>query len=472
MACYLTRRRFVFRLKKPCMIGEYPILRDLVRSIVIGLVVFLVVPVARADDGFAKEDWPWWRGPNRNGIADPDQNPPLSWSTEKNILWKAAVPGKGHGSPVVSGKRVLVTCADLERDLQSVICLDRDTGKRIWESIVHRGGLKTPGNRKQNKKASLASTTPAVVGKRIFVNFLNQEAVWTTALDLDGNRIWQTRISDYVVHQGYGSSPAIYKDIVIVSADNKGGGVICALRQSDGTTVWKRGRPKTPNYPSPVILKVAGRTQLLLTGCNLVTSLDPLSGKPLWEIPGATTECVSSTVTDGRHIFTSGGYPKNHISCVLADGSGKIVWENNSRVYVPSMLCREGYLYAVLDAGVAVCIESSTGKEKWKARLGGNFSSSPVMVGSLIFATSEGGETTIFRADPDKFKRLARNRIAGSVLSTPAICGGRIFLRVAQTSGKIRQEYLYCIGTPQASSKPENAKPENAKPENAKPDNK
>ena len=118
-----------------------------------------------------------------------------------------------------------------------------------------------------------------------------------------------------------------------------------------------------------------------MTGCNLFSSFDPHSGETLWEVKGATTECVTSTVTDGERVFCSGGYPKNHLAAVLADGSGKIVWETKDRVYVPSLLARDGHLFGVLDAGVAVCWKSDTGKEAWKKRLGGEFNASPVLVG-------------------------------------------------------------------------------------------
>src|SRR5262249_27063709 len=126
-----------------------------------------------------------------------------------------------------------------------------------------------------------------------------------------------------------------------------------------------------------------------MTGCDLVAGFDPAEGKKLWEIPGSTTECVTSTVTDGKLIFTSGGYPKNHVSAVRPGESAKVVWENGTRVYVPSMLVRGGHLYAVTDAGVAMCWKSDTGKEVWRGRLAGSFSSSPVLVGDNIYATNE-----------------------------------------------------------------------------------
>ena len=163
---------------------------------------------------------------------------------------------------------------------------------------------------------------------------------------------------------------------------------------------------------------------------------------------GATTECVTSTVTDGKHIFTSGGYPKNHVAAIAADGSKKTVWENISRVYVPSMLVKDGYLYAVMDAGIAVCWKTDTGERMWKERLGGTFSSSPVLVGDHFYAANESGKFFVFKANHEKLELLATNQLGNEVMATPTICGGQIFARVAQRSesGRERQEMLYCIG--------------------------
>ncbi len=391
-------------------------------------------------------DWPWWRGQNRDGVASENQKPPLRWSSDENVIWRAEIPGRGHGSVTVLGDQLFLATADQDRQLQLVLSLDRATGKRRWQSIVHEGGFEVKGTKKPNEKASLASSTVATDGERLYINFMNDNAVWTTCLDLNGDRIWQRKITDYVVHQGYGSSPAIYGNLVIVSADNKGGGAIVGLDRKSGEVQWHRARPAKPNYASPVIVHAAGRDQLILTGCDLVTSLDPLTGEELWEIEGSTTECVTTTVSDGKHIFTSGGFPKNHMSAVAADGSGEIVWENNTRAYVPSMIQRDGYLYLVLDAGIATCYRCDDGEEMWKARLGGTFSSSPVIVGDLIYATSEEGETHIFRADPEKFESVGQNKLGESVFATPTICGSRIYARVAEIENGKRQEYVYCLG--------------------------
>ena len=406
---------------------------------------FLTFVTKQKSDGhaFSPGDWPWWRGPHRNGHANKVQQPPTKWSEGENIVWKRPIPGRGHASPIVVGDHLYLPTADRKRNVQTVLCLNRDTGETIWETVVHRGGIM-----KKNQKASQASSTIACNGQQLFVNFLNDGAVYTTALSRDGQQQWQHKICDYVIHQGYASSPAIYKNLVIVSADTKHqkGGAIVALDQETGEERWRQSRPSMPNYPSPVVLTAAGKTQVILTGCELVSSFDPDTGEKLWEIEGATTECVTSTITDGNLVFSSGGYPDNHVAAIHADGSGKVAWRNGDRVYVPSMLLKDGYLYAILDAGIAACWNASNGKEQWKKRLGGTFSSSPVLVGDHIYAIDENAKMTIFHANPERFEKVAVNQLEGDSFSTPTIAGSRIFLRLGTRQDDARQEVLCCIG--------------------------
>jgi outer membrane protein assembly factor BamB len=155
---------------------------------------------------------------------------------------------------------------------------------------------------------------------------------------------------------------------------------------------------------------------------------------------------VTTTVTDGQRVYSSGGYPRNHIAAYRADGTGTVDWENGERVYVPSLLYSRGHLYCILDAGIAACFDAATGEEKWKQRLGGNFSASPVMIGDTILATDESGQTHVFRATPEKFEAIVVNRLGDETFASPAVCGGRIYFRVAVTSGERRQEKLVCIG--------------------------
>ena len=347
----------------------------------------------QVDDGLdvAKSDWPWWRGPERNGAGVADQNLPLKWSDSENVIWKTPIPGRGHSSPIVAGNHIYLTTSDESKGSQSVLCFDRKTGKELWNTEVHPSGAM-----RKNPKASAASSSVACDGQRVFVSFPNSDALMTTALDLKGNKLWQKKVSDYVEHQGYGASPALYQSLVIVSADSKGGGSVAGLNRTNGSIVWQNKRPKLPNYASPIILNIFDKDQLVLTGCDLVASLEPLTGKTLWEIKGATEECVTLTVTDGTHVFSSGGYPRNHLAAIVADGSGKVAWETTDRVYVPSMLQRrdtymESWTRELLLAGNAIRVKRF-GKNASAARS----VASPVLVGDKIFATNEEGITFVF----------------------------------------------------------------------------
>ena len=402
-----------------------------------------VLPFASpATAAIAATDWPAWRGPTRDGLAAPGQSPPIQWSETENVLWKVPLPGRGHSSPTVVGERIYLATADPVTKSQSVLCLDRKSGKLLWQSEVHAANAESG----KHGNSSAASSTVACDGERLFINFLNAGAVHTSALDLAGKVLWQRKVCDFVAHQGFASSPVLHAALVLVAADHRGGGVIAALDQKTGAHVWSEARPKLPNYTTPAIVQAGGRTQMVLAGCNLLTSLDPLTGKKLWEVAGSTEECVVTMVTDGVRVFAGGGYPKNHTVAVLADGSGTVAWQNTARVYVPSMIVQAGHLYAVMDAGVAACWKSDTGEELWKERLGGDFFASPVRVDDRIYASNVSGKTFVFTATPKGFQILAQNQLGEEAYASPVICGSRVYLRVA-TKGTARQEFLYCIGS-------------------------
>jgi outer membrane protein assembly factor BamB len=271
--------------------------------------------------------------------------------------------------------------------------------------------------------------------------------VHTTALDFTGKILWQQKVCDFVTHQGFASSPVVHESLVLVTADHKGGGTIAGLDRLTGKIVWSQPRPKIANYVSPSVIQACGKSQLVVCGCNLISSFDPMTGKKLWEIEGVSTEeTVVTAVTDGERVIVSGGWPKNHTVAIVADGSGKVAWQNTSRVYVPSMIVKDGHVFAVMDAGIAICWKSDTGEEVWKERLGGDFFASPVMVGDRIYASNVAGKTYVFEATPKSFKLLGQNQLGEEEFASPVICDSRVYLRVAFKKGVPRQEYLYCIG--------------------------
>ncbi|MCH8046371.1 MAG: PQQ-binding-like beta-propeller repeat protein [Planctomycetes bacterium] len=388
----------------------------------------------------AAGDWPHWRGATRDGVAT-DESAPMKWSETENIRWKVEVPGRGHASPTVVGNRVLLATADEKKKVQSVLAFDRATGRKLWQTDLHSGGF----DGKTHKRNTHASSTLACDGERIYATFMNAGVVWVTALDMDGKQLWQTDLGDFTSHWGYTTSPALYKSSLLVAADHKGGGYLASLDRATGDVKWKTERPKLPSYCSPVVYHIGGRDQLLIAGCKLVASYDPNTGKQLWSTAGTTEECVGMAVISGETVIVSGGWPKHETICVKADGSGKVLWKNKVKVYVPSLLTHQGYVYAVTDNGIAYCWNAKTGEEAWSERIGGTINTSPVLVGEQIYITAENGRTTIFKASPTAFSKLSENQLGSEVFATPTICGGQIFMRVADRTSAGRVETLYCI---------------------------
>jgi outer membrane protein assembly factor BamB len=406
----------------------------------------LLVPLptnasAQEYPAMGERDWAWWRGPTAMGEADSRQEYPLEWDDEKNVLWRSDVPGRGHGSPILVADRIYIAVCDETSGSQGVLALDRETGKHLWKKNIHESGAMT-----KNAKSSGASSTIACDGKHLYIPFASAGKVVLSALTMDGEMAWQTVLCDYQVHQGFAASPLLYKNLVIVVADTKGNGAIAAYDRENGQMVWKRERPSNPNYPSAIVHRIADRDQLILIGCDEVISLEPSTGDTIWRREGATTECVTTTVSDGVHVYSSGGYPRNHLAAYRADRQGEIAWETTDRLYVPSLVIRNKHLYGVLDAGIAVCWDAATGKEAWKGRLGGDFSASPVLAGNRIYATSEAGKTYVYEATPERFRLLATNSLGDETFATPTFADGRIYFRIATSASGSRQEQIVCLG--------------------------
>ena len=388
----------------------------------------------------AADDWPWWCGPGRDNIAAAGQDPPLHWSKTEGVIWKTEIPGRGHGSPCLWGERIFLPTADDEAEIQFVVCYDRRTGEKRWQTEVHRKGFL-----RLHTKNSHASATPACDGRLVFMPFVNQDAIWLTALNFDGKIAWQTRLGDFKSMHGFGASPLIYGSLVIVAADNLANSFIVAVDRRTGAIVWKTGRPdyKLGTYASPNVGRVAGRDQLLLHGPMKVFSYDPATGKELWTCDGPS-DSASSTMTLGRDVvYSSVGYPRRNMLCIRADGNGDVtkthvVWsKKNKMAYVPCLLLSDGLLVMIEDGGNAFCFDAATGDTVWTAKLEGQFSSSPVLAGGRIYVVNEEGAAFVLKPGR-RFELLAKNDLGDGGFATPIICGSRIYLRTLH--------HIYCLG--------------------------
>jgi outer membrane protein assembly factor BamB len=391
-------------------------------------------------------DWPWWRGPSRNGVST-SATAPVEFSDTDGYLWKAPVPGRGHSSPIVVGDRVYLTTADEARQIQLVLAFDRANGNLVWHERISQGGFPASIHPKNTQ----ATPSIACDGERLFASFFHHQAIHVTALGLDGKRIWQKSVGAFnpkKYEYGYAPSPVIYRQTVIISAEYDGASFLVALRRDNGQQVWRTPRPVNISYSSPVVAHVAGRDQLFLSGGDQVASFDPGSGKPLWSAPGTTTATCGTAVWDHDKVFASGGYPGAQTIAIRADGSGREAWKHNQRLYEQSLLAHNGYVYAFTGPGIVVCWRASDGREMWRQRLKGPVSASPVVAGENIYWANELGTLYVFKASPDSFELVAENQVGTDSFPSPAICGGQIFLRVGDSTSGTRQEFLYCFGRP------------------------
>ncbi len=390
-------------------------------------------------------DWTTWRGPNLNGVAAAGQTPPVTWSESQNVIWKTAVPGRGHSSPTIVGERIFLTTADESSQTQSVIAFDRKSGAQLWATRISQGGFPPKHSKNSHATPSVASD-----GERLFVSFHHHAGIQVSALSLDGKALWQKTVGKYDPQQykyGYAPSPMLYKSLVLIVADYDGGGWLAALDAKSGTTKWQIARSRKLSFSSPVVANVGGRDQLLISGTEQVASYDPNSGKQLWAAPATTMATCGTMVWDGDLVFASGGYPKSETACLNAK-TGQLVWRNDQKCYEQSMLAADGHLYAVTDRGIAYCWRASDGREMWSSRLeGGAVSASPTLANGNIYSVNERGTMYVFKAQPARFELVARNQLGDEAFASPTICDSRIYMRVASSTGGGRQETLYCIGT-------------------------
>jgi len=406
-----------------------------------------VTPAVKITVG--EHDWPWWRGSTGNNVAA-CETAPTRWSESEKIVWKKSVPGRGHGSPTVVAEKVFLCTADEVAAKQYVICFSQATGKQLWQTEIHSGGLPESGG--MHRKSTHANCTVASDGTSLFVGFLNNEHVRATSLTLDGDIRWQTELGYFVPKFGYAASPCLFESLAIYAGDNRGGAFIAAVHRDTGDIVWRKARNDVDTYSSPIVANINGQPQLIISGDDRVAAYDPSTGAEIWSCPGTASATCGTAVWKDNLVFASGGHPARQTICVDAT-SGNRVWEDGVKCYEQSMLIANDHLYAVTDDGIAICWEAATGARKWRHRLTGPISASPVLVGNLIYATNESGTTWVFEANPEAYRQVAENQLGSESFASIAVCNAQVFARVAAGNGPDRQEFLYCIG--ESSSKVE-----------------
>lgn len=406
------------------------------------------------------ENWPGWRGPQGDGTSS-ETDVPVSWDgvTGENIAWKTAVPGVGHGSPIVWEDRILLVSCLEQQQQRILLCLDRATGDILWQTVVSESILET-----RHRLNSYASGTPATDGKTIYVSFLMADGhevpapnvgaprpvtpgeILVAAYDFNGKELWRATPGTFISAHGFCSSPVIYEDLLIINGDHDGESYIAALDRATGKTVWKTPREhKTRSYCTPIIRDVAGKTQMVLSGSMRIVSLDPRTGQRFWHVEGPTEQFVASMVFDGSQFFMVAGYPTDHVMSIKPDGTGDVTdthvaWHSTEvKCYVPSPVVVGKQLFVADDRGTANCYDTATGKRIWRDRLGKHYSASLITANNRVYFLADDGITKVVQAG-DAPEVIHENPLGEYAFASPAISNGQLFIR--------GEKHLFAIGQP------------------------
>lgn len=406
------------------------------------LIVFLILLARPSDAQQASLDqWARWRGPQGDGTAA-DQQPVTTWSESSNVIWKTKVPGKGHSSPIVTAQKIFLTTSDRQQGTQSVLCFDRASGQLIWNKLVNEGELP----KKIHQKNTHASPSVATNGDLVFALFHNHQQQKLTALNFEGEVVWEKSLGAYksLYPFGVGASPIVYGELLIVPHENESSSKIIAFEAATGEKRWTARRQHT-NYSTPVVAHVDGKDQLLISGQAKVASFDPKDGKKNWSVPAKWDVTCGTLVWDQKRVYASGGYPVQQTVAVTNDG-GQLVWEAPIKSYEQSMIVVGDHLYSLSDRGVIYCFDSATGKVAWKSRFEGPVSASPIYANGNLYFTAESGKTQVVKADPSKFELVATNQLGTAAFASFALVDDKIITRVGDDSTGTYQEWLYCLG--------------------------
>jgi outer membrane protein assembly factor BamB len=383
----------------------------------------------------AQDNWPEFRGPAGNGHATA-RNLPIKWSEKENIVWKTAIHDKGWSSPVIWGKTIWMTTATEDGKQLFGVCVELDSGKVLHDIKVfdvEKPAFCHPFN-------SYASSTPVIEEGRVYLHFgsAGTACVETTS----GKVLWTRRDLPCDHFRGAGSSPILYKDLLILSFDGFDFQYLAALDKTTGRTVWKTDKKiDYPNddgdwkkaYSTPQVITVKGKPQLISPSAEATIAYDPLSGKEVWRVHhGGMNASARPLFGHGRVYLTSGH--GTTLVAVRPDGSGNVTkthidWSINKGVPTrSSLLLLDDLLFMVSDKGVAASVEAKTGMQVQQLRLGGDFSASPIFADGRIYFAGQEGNTYVVKPGRE-MKLLATNRLDDGCMASPAVVDRAIFLR-------------------------------------------
>ncbi len=445
----------------------------------------LVQSSTGASSADSRNSWPQWRGPLATGVA-PDADPPSQWSETKNVKWKIKTPGFGTSTPIISGNRIFILTAipltaktDKNKPETStappaqkpgapegrprrgggpggpprsetpsdkyqfvVLCLDRSTGKTLWQKIA-REEVPHEGHHRDH---GFASASPVTDGELLIAHFGSRGL---HCYDFNGNLKWQKDFGHMQTKNsfGEGASPALYGNTVVINWDHEGEDFIVALDKRSGKELWRTPRDEGTGWSTPLIVDYAGKPQVVVNATGKVRSYDLANGKEIWSCAGQTVNAIPTPVADKETVYVMSGFRGSALQAIQLGRTGDLTgtdairWSHNkSTPYVPSPLLADDLIYFVANNDAKLsCFETKTGKALYEAeRLEGLFGiyASPVAAKDRIYVLGREGTCLVLKKG-SKLEILATNKIDDKTDATLALVGNELFLRGHQS--------LYCI---------------------------
>lgn len=420
------------------------------------LIGYCLLPLLAWAADEPNHNWPQWRGPLGTGAA-PSSNPPATWSETENIRWKVPIPGQGHASPIAWSDRVFVlTAIQTDQSLPQeesdspaniykfdIIALDRQSGNILWQ----RTARAEPPHEGTHQDGSWAPASPATDGERVFAHFGSRGLY---CYDMEGELLWSTDLGDMATRHsfGEGASPALHGDSIVINWDHEGESFIVALDKRTGQERWRVARDERTTWGTPLIVKHADRTQVIVNATNRIRSYDLADGAPIWECSGMTVNPIPTPVTVNGVVYVMSGFRGNALLAIRLAGaegditdSESVVWSyDRDTPYVPSPLLYDGMLYFLKgNNGVLSGLNLATGDKHFgPQRLEGieGIYASPVGAQDRVYITGRNGTTLVLKSGPE-YEILHRNALDDRFNASPAIAGDELFLRGEQA--------LYCI---------------------------
>jgi len=448
-----------------------------VRLTVVLVLAYLSVTAQKADQAH----WPQWRGPFFNGMARGDA--PTSWNDTTNIKWQTEIPGKGHSTPVIWGDRIFLTTAiptgkpaaaaltpapaatsttpggqgagrqgrgpggdtgpQVEHRFE-VLCLDRKTGKILWQKTAK---VATPHEGYHRVYGSFASNSPVTDGKYVYA-FFGSRGIY--AYDFNGKLIWEKDLGVQMkIKNGFGegSAPLLDGNRLFLVYDHEAGSFMVALDKRNGKELWRVTRDEGSSWSTPFAIDHAGRRQVIVTATRKVRSYDAETGKLIWEAAGLGANAIPMPVHQNGVIYVMSGYRDPRLMAIKLGregdltGTDSILWsQTRGLAYTTSPVLHDNKLYVLTDNGMLSAFNATTGEPHFaQVRLPKpyNFKASPVGANGKLYLATEDGDVVVLKMG-EKFEVIATNTLTDQVfIATPVIAGGDLFLR-----GK---DQLFCI---------------------------